>query len=309
MRWHVLGAGAIGGLFATRLARAGIPTTLLLRSTQQLEAFDTGGRTLVLETGQGTESVAVDAEPAAGTSAIDHLLITTKAYATDAALERVLPRLHAGSEILLLQNGCGQQQALAQRLPGLAIWAGTTTSGVRRLSPFHLRLAGEGETRIGAMTAAARGLPGGWDRLAHPLHLSDDIERTLWQKLAINAAINPLTALAGCPNGTLLESGYDITLRALCAEIEAIAQAAGRALFDTPLIEQVHAVARTTAANRSSMLEDISAGRRTEIDQITGYLCQQARRHGIAAPINERLLHDIHILEGNNMRDRSSRER
>lgn len=297
MRWHVLGAGAIGGLFATRLAEAGIGVTLLLRNEQRLAAFANAGQVLTRESERGVEQFAVEAEGDTATGPIDHLLVATKAHACETALKNVLPRLHPKTEILLLQNGCGPQQALAERLPNYPVWAGVTTSGVRRLSPFLLRPAGAGETRIGPLTACAQGLPAGWDRLRHPVHAVADIHQALWQKLAINAAINPLTALAGCSNGDLLQPEHQQRLSALCLEIEQIAQAACQPLFERPLLEQVRRVAEETAANRSSMLEDISAGRRTEIDQITGYLCRTAHRLGVAAPLNQQLLDAIHALE------------
>ena len=297
MHWHILGAGAIGGLFATRLLDAGIGVTLLLRNQQRLAEFVAAGRQLTLATDTGLLQYPLEAQCCEAPEPIDHLLIATKAYACHTALTALLPRLHADTEILLLQNGCGQQQALAERLPGHAIWAGVTTSGVRRLGPFQLRPAGAGETRIGPLTATAQGLPAGWNRLAHPVQEVADIRQALWQKLAINAAINPLTALYGCNNGALLEPEHEPLLNRLCLEIEQIADAADQLLFEQGLIEQVRRVARDTAANRSSMLEDISAGRRTEIDQITGYLCQQARKYGVTAALNERLLYDIHTLE------------
>lgn len=170
--------------------------------------------------------------------------------------------------------------------------------GCARPAPFQLLLAGEGETTLGPLTPAAQGFPRGWEGLEHPLHYTADIDRALWCKLAINGVINPLTALENCSNGALLEPRHGPILESLCAEIEAIARAAGHPLFAQPLIHQVKQVAASTAANRSSMLEDISAGRPTEIDQITGYLCRVADARGVAAPLNRQLLQEIHRLEG-----------
>lgn len=300
MHWHILGAGAVGGLFAARLGLAGIDVSLLLRSPQRREQLKQQANRLSLQDGDRVEEVPVSAELIDDRGPISHLLVTTKAYDSAAAMESIASRLQPGAQILLLQNGYGHQQQIAQTFANWPLWAGITTSGVRRLAPFQLKVAGEGETRIGPLnqTAALCGaLPDGWHRLKHRV-IATDIERALWQKLAINAAINPLTALLDCPNGALLEAQYRPQLTALCLEIEAVASACGQPLFDNPLLDQVLKIAEDTAENRSSMLEDFSAGRRTEIDQITGFICAEADRHGLETPVNRELLNAVVYRQG-----------
>lgn len=300
MHWHILGAGAVGCLFAARLERAGIDVSLLLRSPEREQQLNLNANRISLQDGDRVEEVPMQAELIEDGNPISHLLVTTKAYDSASALESIALRLLPGAQILLLQNGYGHQQEIARRFFAWPVWAGITTSGVRRLSPFQLKLAGQGETRIGPLNPAAvqyGTLPDGWQQLEHPV-IATDIERALWQKLAINAAINPLTALLGRPNGALLEPQYLPQLTGVCREIEAVASACGQTLFDTPLLEQVLKVARDTAENRSSMLEDFSAGRATEIEQITGFLCAEADRQRVATPLNRELLNAVVYRQG-----------
>ncbi|WP_432697979.1 ketopantoate reductase family protein [Marinobacterium sp. YM272] len=292
MHWHILGAGALGCLFAARLREAGIETSLVLRSAERLEQLVAKSSHITVHDSAGDRDLPVSGDLIDGAGSISHLLVTTKAYDTDRALASVKHRLTPGAQILLLQNGCGHQQAIARRFSGQPVWAGITTSGARRISPFEILVSGEGETRIGPLNplATERGaLPDGWQALRPPA-IAVEIEQALWQKLTINAAINPLTALLGCANGELISDEHLPRLTALCHEIETVASACHQPLFETPLIDQVIRVARDTAANRSSMLEDISAGRPTEIEQITGFLCREAEAAGITAPLNRELL-------------------
>lgn len=300
MHWHILGAGAVGCLFAARLQQASIGVTLLLRSPERLEQLGLNGNRISLQDATRVQEVPVQSDLISGQGPINHLLVTTKAYDGAAAIESIASRLAPGAQILLLQNGYGHQQAIARQFADRPVWAGITTSGVRRLAPFQLKVAGEGETRIGPLNQkalACGSLPHGWQQLQHRV-IATDIEQALWQKLAINAAINPLTALLERPNGALLEPQYLPKLTDICREIEAVASACGQALFDTPLLDQVLRVAGDTADNRSSMLEDLSAGRRTEIDEITGFLCAEAARHHVTTPVNRELLNAVVYRQG-----------
>ncbi|MBV1787275.1 2-dehydropantoate 2-reductase [Marinobacterium sp. D7] len=306
MRWHILGAGAIGCLFAERLTRAGIAVTLLLRDEAQLDRLNQRGCQVRVQRDNAWHTAQVDAEPISASGDIQHLLVTTKAYDSIDAINAISPRLTPDAQILLLQNGYGHQQKSAAALFPRPVWAGITTSGARRTAAFEVIQSGEGQTLVGRLNppadAGAR-YPDGWDRLDHPVQISRDINHALWQKLAINAAINPLTALHGCRNGELLGAEYSDELTALCSEIERVAAACAQPLFDTPLLEQVRQVATNTAHNRSSMLEDLRSGRRTEIEQITGFLCAAAREVGVETPLNTRLLNAVRFEQSLNTRE------
>lgn len=303
MRWHILGAGAIGALFAERLSDAGLDCCLLLRDQAQLLALQRLGARLQIHRPEGQRHLSLQAEAvlqppdSPPASKITHLLVTTKAYDSLPALLSLLPRLAEDAQVVLLQNGLGHQQQVAERLAPRPVWAAITTCGAYRNGPFEITPAGAGQTTLGRIDSTGADLPDGWDRLGTDIHSHPRILQPLWQKLAINAAINPLTALYGCRNGELLtQPDYRQQLSALCTEIELIAAARQQPLFEQPLLEAVSAVAEATAANFSSMLQDVRAGRRTEIDQITGFLCAEAGAVNLQAPLNSALLKQIQRL-------------
>ena len=285
--WHILGAGAIGSLFAQALSEAGSTCTLLTR-----RAGETQREIQILRADIPPVTTVLPCETPAVRGSIHRLLVTTKAYDVEDALAAVAHRLQRDSEIVLLTNGMGLAEVARRLCPAAAIYCGTTTEGAYRESPNAVRHAGRGTTLIGSV---APGEPPHWFNrwLALPLECSweRNIEAALWQKLAINCAINPLTALHGCVNGDLVHNQQlRFEFEQLCEEIAAVSAALGYRRTANTIQAAAHDVAIATAANRSSMLQDVSAGRPTEIEFITGYLVCRADEIGFNAPRNRALL-------------------
>lgn len=288
MHWHILGAGAIGLLWAGKLLQAGHPVTLILRDSEKLDAYRENQGFSIRQDSQ-TRHYNPPATLASGCGPIDNLLITTKAFAVLDAFASVHEALTDSARILLLHNGMGPQQALLEQHPQREIWAGSTTDGAYFDAPWQLVQAGAGSTVIGELSERSeRSLAAELRSAEASLSEESDIAAVLWRKLAINCAINPLTAIYNCRNGDLLK--YDdrrAAMAQICREVEQIARARDIPLFDRKLMEQAWDVAELTAANHSSMQQDMSLGRRTEIEEITGFLCRTAELSGIAVPANQ----------------------
>jgi 2-dehydropantoate 2-reductase len=297
MHWTILGAGAIGCLWAAHLQRAGAPVSLILRTPARLAQYQAlGGIRLIDDSGETfsplSASLAEAPEP------IEQLLLCTKAYDSLAALESVWHRLNADSRILVLQNGLGSQQQIIARAGAKRVLIGSTTDGAYLHAPFEVVHAGRGATAIGQFSDTGTRLATPGPDFGLQLQQDPQIETTLWRKLAINCAINPLTAIHGCRNGALATTpAYTRQLEMLCTEFEAVARARGIPLFDGPLHEQALRVARQTGDNYSSMLQDIRHQRPTEIEQITGFLCHEARLAGVDVPQHDAMLHQVRLLQ------------
>jgi 2-dehydropantoate 2-reductase len=280
----VLGAGAIGGLWSLRLAARGIDVTLIGRDG------DAASRTLSLEDGDTRLTHTFPQHSATAGGEVARLLVTTKSHVTRDALTPLLPRLATATPVVLLQNGMGVEDWLCATRPDLCVLCAITTDGVFRRDRDSLVLAGRGDTVIGG---ARPGNDAHAERIALELGMMavPDITARRWQKLAINCAINPLTALYRCRNGDLLAKPEALAImRALCSEVAAVMTAEGLAADGDALFRLAAATAQKTAANRSSMCADVEAGRSTEIRFLNGYVVDRARLHGIAVPENERML-------------------
>ncbi|GGX59714.1 ketopantoate reductase family protein [Saccharospirillum salsuginis] len=277
----IIGPGAIGGLFAWHLQH--VSTPMAFRHRPDLTLPDT----LV---DQGQPHTLNWRFPPEGTdfASIDLVLVTCKATQVEMAVTPLLPMLPDVSWLVCC-NGLGPQQWLANQAPGRVLW-GSTTEGALIDDSGRIVHTGQGETWIGpaegdALSERTRTL-GHWlcDQ-AGPLVWQWDNSPAdqLWLKLAINAVINPITAVERLPNGALAEEDWAFEVDALSDEIRAIARACDHPLPDD-LAERIRAVARATAGNHSSMRVDVEAGRPTEIEFINGFLIRMAFEADIKAP-------------------------
>lgn len=282
MSWHVLGAGALGSLWATRLARAGIPVRIILRGAQRLADYQRAGGLTLSEAGHSSLH-AIPAELPDAATSIQRLLVACKAYDAEAAIAQLAQRLAPNCEILLLQNGLGSQQAIAERWPQARCIFVSSTEGAYRDGPMHVVFAGHGQNWLGDPNS---GTAPAWledlDRAGIPHIWSEDILARLWRKLALNCAINPLTVLHDCRNGELLQ--YRQQLNELCEELTELLAACDQAAAADGLEGEVLRVIEATAANYSSMYQDVRLGRRTEIAYLLGHACRSADSLDLAVP-------------------------
>ena len=286
--WHILGAGSLGSLWATRLARAGLPVRLILRDQAALTRYRAAGGLTLIEDGQASLH-PITAETPHSDMPIRRLLLACKAYDAEEAAASLAPRLAPGAELILLQNGLGSQEAVAARLPRVRCIFASSTEGAFREDAFRVVFAGRGHTWLGVPgqpqapawleELRGAGIPHDW---------SAEILAKLWRKLALNCAINPLTVLHDCRNGGLRDWPQEVA--ALCAELTLLLRAAGQDAAALDLHAEVLRVIDGTAANYSSMHQDVARGRRTEIAYLLGHACQEAARLDLDVPQLQALL-------------------
>ncbi|MDE1163884.1 MAG: putative 2-dehydropantoate 2-reductase [Pseudomonas sp.] len=280
--WHVLGAGSLGTLWACRLARSGVPVRLILRDEARLRAYLAGPGLTLVEQGV-SHTYAIAAETFDSQTPVARLLVACKAYDAEHAVARLAPRLSANAELVLLQNGLGSQDAVAAMLPQARCIFASSTEGAFRPRDWHAVFAGHGFTWLGD---PARPQPPLWlhqlDQAGIPHQWTPDILTRLWRKLALNCAINPLTVLYDCRNGELQQHACEVAT--LCAELAELLEHCGQPEAAVDLACEVQRVIAATAANFSSMHQDVSHGRRSEIGYLLGYACAAAQRHNRSLP-------------------------
>ncbi len=287
----VVGAGAVGSLFGARLARAGHSVTLVGRADHVAAVVRSGLRVV----DHGEEVVRVDAVTALAAGArCETALLTVKTFdlaRVASGLARAVPR---PVPTLLTQNGLGVEP-LASRALGEAGWARPEEWTVRAVHSVPATLVGPGVVR-----AAGTGeilLPGSDAASPHAAAFAEllgsagfavrrvpEFDREVWRKVLVNAAINPLTAVRGVENGRLLEEPLRGEAVALLREALLAARAEGYDFGEEEAVAAFEQVARATAANRSSMLQDLDRGRPTEVDAISGALVAVAAAHAIDLP-------------------------
>ena len=284
--WHILGAGSIGCLWASKLLQSGFGCSIVLRP-ETFNRLTTPFHNLTLVENGVSISQQVQTSTTDRPGNIDNLIVTTKAFHALEAVKSVSHQLTSDATIILLQNGIGSQQVVTEYLPDHCIYAGSTTDGAWLDGFLSVQRAGKGKTWLGSLSSKTH-KPGSASINCltalqdMDIELTDHIQAKLQEKLAINSAINGLTALINCQNGDLLKRENLPLVRQLCDETEQILQADGY-LYKLDLFNQVRKVLSITADNISSTLQDVRQQRQTELAWINGYLLKVAERHKISA--------------------------
>jgi 2-dehydropantoate 2-reductase len=286
----IFGTGGLATVFGARLARSGSRVTLVGSWPEALARIPQDGLTIVEQEGSWSaeaEAVHIDSPLPQG----DVVLVLVKSGATTRVAPRVKTAAH-DAVVATLQNGLGNRETLEAVL-GRGVVQGVTTVGATLLGPAVAR-AFPGRVSLGRDADIVADL---FRKAGLDVDVTPDIEALLWRKLAVNCAINPLSALLGVPNGALLESEETRDqLVAAAREVGAVAEARGLVLGVDPAALALD-VARTTADNRSSMLQDLLRGAPTEIEALCGAVVREGSRLGVATPVNARLLDEVRQRE------------
>jgi 2-dehydropantoate 2-reductase len=301
METLIIGAGAMGGLFATLLAPL-VPVTLFTTNAGHAEAINRTGLALNCMDGQVRRSSACAlTDPGRYGRSAELILICTKARSTGQAAAISSRLLARDGLVLTLQNGLGNLELIQAAVGVSRAAAGITAQAATLLGPGQVRHAGNGPTVLGIgpgqenKIAAVAAL---FNQAGIATSVTEDVAALLWSKLIVNVGINALTALLRVPNGTLAEIPQCEALMAKAVtEAIAVARALCVRLPDEAPLEKVRAVCAMTSGNQSSMLQDILAGRPTEIDVINGAVVREGARTGTPTPVNQMLTELIKALE------------
>lgn len=280
--WLVVGNGAIGLLWASKLREQGYDVTLVCRSTVP------SGPLVV-------DSINDEGEPQTqhyDINFITHhglehkyskILLCTKAFDVVNAYLDIRPYTKKKGLIATLCNGMGAQQELVPHLKKHQnLWAGVTSEGAFKLSECHVKKTGNGDTFFGLLKATELNKYG--NTFPYPDVQSENIERRLLEKVATNAVINPLTAIFSIRNGQVLEPPIRPIFDAAIGELaEAMSEnsfpyrSQASTLSKENLYLRISTVARLTAMNCSSMYEDVRNMRPTENEYISGFFHREAK--------------------------------
>lgn len=310
LRITVLGSGSVGLAIAASCAHAGQRVTLLARGSTAPQLRSEG----VLVSGvcgdnriDPQQLKVCDADrPDAEDVACDVLIVATKAYQVREAPTSLLQNAAQASmpppapkAVLLLQNGWGSaDEARAVLPPGVPVFSSIMMIGIERRSPAHVNVNVQASPiRVGTLYESApelmrdavqRGQAG-----FLPITYEHPVEPAILNKFLFNTCLNAIGAITRMTYGELVSNMHtrhlikqlaDETIRVVRAERHAEVALDGDSYVEQTLTPFVLPKA---AAHRSSMLQDVEAGRRTEIDYLNGAVVRMGQRHGVATPAND----------------------
>lgn len=298
----ILGAGAMGSLFGGLLAEAGHRVTLVDIDEAHLNAIRAEGLRLSTDSGSRIVGNLRACRPEQAGPAPELLIIFTKTMHTEAALASGRHLLGPDTAVLSLQNGLGNVERIGRHVPHERIMVGMTTWPADKSAPGQVSSHGAGVIHMmsadgkphGHLRRALEALnSAGLNSIADP-----DVWPAIWEKVAFNAAMNSLCALTRCAVGELanVPDGEALALKVV-AEAAAVAGAEGIAFDEARVAGAVRFALVHHQAHKPSMLQDVLAGRKTEIEAINGAIAAAARKTGTAAPTIECLLQLVRLVD------------
>jgi len=288
----VMGAGAIGCLFGGLIARSGYRVILVGREWQVKKILDNGLHIY--------NSDDFYVYPEAYTSPVesDLILMTVKAYDTEKSAQSLLIRKN--SVVLSIQNGINNEEIIARILGYDHVVGGTTSHGALLINPGEVRHTGYGKTIIGEMdgsvTDRVKEIKKILDDSKIETIITSDIKKELWNKLVINVGINAIGAITGLENGYIykINNLSNISKKSVKEAINVAKKSGINVDVDE---KDVLMVAKQTEENRSSMLQDMDRGRKTEIDEINGEIVKLGGKYSLNCDVNETLYNLIKAKE------------
>jgi 2-dehydropantoate 2-reductase len=291
--WQIIGAGAIGCLWAANLLRIGEKVQLITRrpcATNLLQYQD-------LLKQRFTFSVATSTSLRRSSAPI---LVCVKATQVISAITTHRASIDAKQAIILMHNGMGCAELVAKLLPDNPIICATTANASLLHSPLNIEQTGKGVTYLGAYNNKGKG----FQSLQVPLNFAladtfwcEDVNEKLWLKLIINMAINPLTAIHQIKNGQLKKPSLQTQINSVVNESLTVAKAEGVTFKKEEILAIIQQVITLTAKNLSSMNRDVFYRRHTENEFIAGYLLRSAAFKQIHTPTIMHLYQQIKALE------------
>jgi 2-dehydropantoate 2-reductase len=291
----------MGGSLAGHAARAGHDVTLFDVSPVVIEQITAHGLTVDAPEGSFTVTVPVTDDPAT-IGVVDLAVVFVKAQHTEAASKSLQPLIGPSTAVLTLQNGWGNADRIARFVPAGQLVVGVTYDSCTTTGPGRIRHSGRGPTVVGPYQATGDGPAGtaaellnasGWET-----SVSSEVRTEIWKKLVLNAATLPTAALTRLSAGAVGQPGDLLDLvDELAAEAVAVAVAQGLAVEHDERVAAIHATLERAGSGQPSMLQDVLAGRKTEVETVNGAVVAAGAEHGVAAPLNAAMVALVHGLE------------
>ncbi len=297
----IIGAGAIGCLYGSKLAEAGLQVSLVSRSIAQASASNPAkiqvdspwGNTVF--TPHAVYDTINSAKPA------QILLISTKTIDTERIIQETQSLITDKTEaILLLQNGIHIEKPWQKAFPSIPLISGLAFVCCFRLSPLHICHQDYGRLMIGdypsGVSPVTKLLTQSWHQTGVPVIASDKVPYARWKKLLWNAAFNPLSVIKQQTTQELLSTADGETLsRVIMREVQQLADADGYTLTDED-IERNITDTRKMTPYKTSMLLDYENKRPLETESILGNALRFATEKGISVPQIEALYYQLKKL-------------
>lgn len=308
MRIVIIGAGAMGTLFAGFLAKKTNDVTLVVKNNKSEKIIKKNGIKIT-----GFSEIFVPPSKLKITSNCrkinppDLAIIFTKAYDTAKVMPNIKKMLGRNIFVLTLQNGIGNYETISKFTDKNKIILGVTSESATLVRCGKVIHTGKGETVIGKTnTGISEKIAHIFNKCGIKTNINKKIKSAVWSKLVLNCAVNPVAAISKVKNGQIIKykNLEEVALESGREAIQ-VAKAMGIKLLFSDISKKINDICRATSDNTNSMLADILAGRKTEIDFINGAVIKIADKLKVPVPVNKMLYKTVKKLEKHSRKTRA----
>lgn len=300
MKIAVLGAGAMGSIYGGHLSLYN-DVYMIDRKQEIVEKINADGLKLF----ENDKDVVYRPEAMSDSKnleEVDLVILFVKSLFSKAALEENRHIIGEHTYLMTLQNGAGHEDILSEFVPKERIIIGTTEDNGAVLDNAYVRLGGKGKTNIGMLVPDKEGMlqkvKESFDLCGFDTHIYDNIQQLIWDKLFTNVSLSALTGVLQVPIGFIASDEYAWNMTVtLIKEALQVAKALGLTFDENEVIEKVRATSINSPDGKTSIYADLKAGRRTEVNTISGAVVRAGEKTGVDVPTHRMIVNMVHAME------------
>ena len=300
MKIAVLGAGAMGSIYGGHLSLYN-DVYMIDKKQEIVEKINADGLKLF----ENDKDVVYRPEVMSDSKnleEVDLVILFVKSLFSKAALEENRHIIGGHTYLMTLQNGAGHEDILSEFVPKERIIIGTTEDNGAVLDNAYVRRGGKGKTNIGMLVPDKEGMlqkvKESFDLCGFDTHIYDNIQQLIWDKLFTNVSLSALTGVLQVPIGFIASDEYAWNMTVtLIKEALQVAKALGLTFDENEVIEKVRATSINSPDGKTSIYADLKAGRRTEVNTISGAVVRAGEKTGVDVPTHRMIVNMVHAME------------
>lgn len=300
MKIAVLGAGAMGSIYGGHLSLHN-NVSMIDKKQELVEKINADGLK-IFENDKDTMYYPKAMSDSKDLEEVDLVILFVKSLFSKAALEENRHIIGEHTYLMTLQNGAGHEDILSEFVPKERIIIGTTEDNGAVLDNAYVRRGGNGKTNIGMLVPDTgemlQKVKECFDACGFDTHIYDNIQQLIWDKLFTNVSLSALTGVLQVPIGFIAADEYAWSMAVtLIKEALAVAKAMGLQFNEQDVIEKVRATSINSPEGKTSIYADLKAGRRTEVNTISGAVVRAGEKTGVDVPTHRMIVNMVHAME------------
>ncbi|MDO5388783.1 MAG: ketopantoate reductase family protein [Clostridia bacterium] len=300
MKIAVLGAGAMGSIYGGHLSLEN--EVYMIDKKQELVNKINSDGLKIFENGTDTVYKPTAFSDSRNLNNVDLVILFVKSLFSREALKENSHIIGDNTYVMTLQNGAGHEEIISEFVPMERIIIGTTEDNGAVLENGYVKRGGKGKTNIGMLVPDNENVldrvKESFDKCGFDTHIYENIQQLIWDKLFTNVSLSALTGVLQVPIGYIARDEYAWNMTVtLIKEALNVAEALGLKFNENEIVERVKNVSINSPEGLTSIYADLKAGRKTEVDTISGAVVRAGEKTGVSVPSHKLIVNMVHAME------------